>query len=80
MKNAEGKLGKTPGVPYPLHRTGPRGGSKAPNAAGGHAQEIYFGFQTFHTLPTKSGPGLSVGSPGCQPAGVASFPLEALTS
>ena len=30
------------------------------------------GFHTRHTLPTRSGPGLRVGLPGCQPAGVTS--------
>ena len=38
------------------------------------------GFHTFHTLPTRSGPGLRVGSPGIQPAGVASVPLLVRTS
>ena len=33
------------------------------------------GFHSFQTFPTKSGPGLSVESPGFQPAGVASAPL-----
>ncbi len=32
----------------------------------------YSGFQTVHTLPTRSGPGFSVGLPGCQPDGVTS--------
>ena len=31
-----------------------------------------YGFQTSHTLPTKSGPGLRVVAPGVQPEGVAS--------
>ena len=39
----------------------------------------YFGFHTFQTLPTRSGPGFRVGSPGCQPAGVASVPFDSLT-
>jgi len=34
------------------------------------------GFHTFQTLPTRSGPGLSTGSPGIQPAGVASVPCS----
>ena len=29
-------------------------------------------FQTFHTFPAKSGPGVNVGLPGCQPDGVTS--------
>jgi len=37
-------------------------------------------FQTFQTLPTRSGPGLRTGSPGIQPAGVASVPLLARTN
>ena len=36
------------------------------------AQKAISGFQTSHTLPTRSGPGFSVGLPGCQPEGVAS--------
>lgn len=36
-------------------------------------------FQTFHTLPTKSGPGLRVVLPGFQPEGVASVPSVFLT-
>jgi hypothetical protein len=38
------------------------------------------GFHTFHTLPTRSGPGLRMRSPGIQPAGVASVPLLERTS
>lgn len=38
------------------------------------------GFQTSQTLPTRSGPGLSVGFPGSQPAGVASLPPDSRTS
>lgn len=35
-------------------------------------QNAWSGFQTFHTLPARSGPGFSVGLPGCQPEGVTS--------
>ena len=38
------------------------------------------GFQTSQTLPTRSGPGLNVGSPGIQPAGVASAPSDSRTN
>jgi len=38
------------------------------------------GFQTSHTLPTRSGPGVNVSSPGCQPAGVARLPPDSRTS
>ena len=31
-----------------------------------------YGFHTSHTLPTRSGPGVNVESPGCQPDGVTS--------
>jgi len=37
-------------------------------------QKASFTFQTSHTRPTRSGPGLRVGLPGRQPAGVASAP------
>jgi hypothetical protein len=37
------------------------------------------GFQTSHTFPTRSGPGLRVSLPGSHPAGVASAPLVART-
>ena len=40
---------------------------------------VYSGCQTFHTLPTRSGPGFSVGLPGSHPAGQASAPLVFLT-
>ena len=36
--------------------------------------------KTFHTLPTKSGPGFNVCLPGFHPEGVASVPLEFRTS
>ena len=39
-----------------------------------------FGFHSCQTLPTSPGPGLSTGSPGIQPAGVASAPPLARTS
>ncbi len=38
-------------------------------------QPYAFGCQTFQTLPTKSGPGFKVGSPGSHPAGQASAPF-----
>ena len=44
-----------------------------------HAKTVrrdYSGCQTFQTLPTRSGPTLSVGFPGAQPEGVASAPLH----
>lgn len=31
-----------------------------------------YGFQTSHTRPTRSGPGVSVVPPGCQPEGMTS--------
>lgn len=42
-------------------------------------QDLLEGFQTFQTLPTSSGPGLSAGCPGFHPEGVASVPLLART-
>jgi len=39
-----------------------------------------YGFQTFQTFPTRSGPGFRVGFPGVQPDGVASVPLLFRTS
>ncbi len=42
-------------------------------------QKARSGFQTFHTFPTKSGPGLRTVLPGCQPEGHTSLPFVSLT-
>jgi len=39
---------------------------------GGRFRCLAYGFQTSQTLPGRSGPGVSVTSPGCQPEGVTS--------
>ena len=54
-------------------------GSRRSLVPGYECYRSMLGFHTFHTLPTRSGPGFSVGSPGIQPAGAASAPPDART-